>query len=160
MAKQELDIAAELARFGAMMIAELRAEWRRLHRMQPPMRLSRDLLIRGMTYKLQERALGGLSKSMSRKLEPSHADLANADRRSVVAPVTLKPGTRLVREWHGVTHTVLIHAHGIEWRGQRYASLSVIAREITGAHWSGPRFFGLRSRATATRDPEQVDAET
>jgi hypothetical protein len=49
-----------------------------------------------------------------------------------------------VREWHGVTHTALIHADGIEWRGQRYRSLSVVARKITGARWPGPRFFGLR----------------
>ena len=48
-----------------------------------------------------------------------------------------------MREWHGVTHTVVILADGVEWRGQRYRSLSVVAREITGAHWSGPRFFGL-----------------
>ena len=61
-------------------------------------------------------------------------------------PISLKSGTRLVREWRGVTHTVLIHADGIEWRGQRYRSLSVVAREITGARWSGPRFFGLRRR--------------
>lgn len=54
-----------------------------------------------------------------------------------------KPGMRLVREWHGVTHTVVILEDGVEWRGKRYRSLSVVAREITGAHWSGPRFFGL-----------------
>jgi Protein of unknown function (DUF2924) len=58
----------------------------------------------------------------------------------------LEPGTRLVREWRGVTHIVLIHADGIEWRGQRYRSLSVVARKITGARWSGPRFFGLKQR--------------
>ena len=57
-----------------------------------------------------------------------------------------RPGTRLVREWHGVTHTALIHADGVEWRGQRYRSLSVVARKITGARWSGPQFFGLRQR--------------
>jgi Protein of unknown function (DUF2924) len=51
-----------------------------------------------------------------------------------------------VREWRGVTHTLLIHADGIEWHGQRYPSLSVIARKITGVRWSGPRFFGLRRR--------------
>jgi hypothetical protein len=61
-------------------------------------------------------------------------------------PISLKPGTRLVREWRGVTHMVLIHAAGFEWRGQRCPSLSVVAREITGARWSGPRFFGLRQR--------------
>ncbi|MFZ0496371.1 MAG: DUF2924 domain-containing protein [Methylocella sp.] len=53
-------------------------------------------------------------------------------------PVSLRLGTRLVREWRGVTHVVLIHADGIEWRGQRYRSLSVVARKITGARWSGP----------------------
>ena len=62
----------------------------------------------------------------------------------------LRPGTRLVREWRGVTHMVLIHADGIEWRGQRYRSLSVVARKITGARWSGPRFFGLRRQLDFT----------
>jgi hypothetical protein len=52
----------------------------------------------------------------------------------------------LAREWRGVTHMVLIHADGIEWRGQRYRSLSLVARKITGARWSGPRFFDLRQR--------------
>ena len=55
-----------------------------------------------------------------------------------------KPGTRLIREWRGVTHAVLVHADGYEWQGERHRSLSLIARAITGAHWSGPRFFGLR----------------
>ncbi len=59
----------------------------------------------------------------------------------------MKVGTRLVREWNGQTHTVLVHADGVEWRGKRYRSLSVVAREITGAHWSGPRFFGLERRS-------------
>jgi hypothetical protein len=59
----------------------------------------------------------------------------------------LKAGTRLVREWRGVTHTVLVHGDGVEWNGRRYLSLTMVAREITGAHWSGPRFFGLRRRA-------------
>jgi hypothetical protein len=64
------------------------------------------------------------------------------------SPISLKPGTRLAREWRGVTHMVLIHADGIEWRGQRSLSLSLslVARKITGARWSGPRFFGLRQR--------------
>ena len=59
----------------------------------------------------------------------------------------MKPGTRLVREWRGVTRTVLVHADGVEWNQRRYKSLTVIAREITGARWSGPRFFGLRKRS-------------
>ena len=58
----------------------------------------------------------------------------------------------VTREWRGVTHTVLVHADGVEWNGRRYRSLTVIAREITGAHWSGPRFFGLRKRVGSTSE--------
>jgi len=107
---------------------------------------SRDLLIRGITYKLQERAYGGLSTATARKLEQAGAD--SLSRGSVIPapPISLRPGTRLVREWRGVTHMVLIHADGVEWRGQRYRSLTIVARKITGARWSGPRFFGLRQR--------------
>jgi hypothetical protein len=86
--------------------------------MPPPMRLSRDLLTRGIAYKLQERAYGGLSTATARRLEQA----ADSLRRGAVKPaplISLRPGTRLVREWRGVTHTLLIHADGIEWRGQR-----------------------------------------
>jgi formylglycine-generating enzyme required for sulfatase activity len=69
MEKETIDIAETLARLSALTIFELRGEWRRLHRAPPPMRLSRDLLVRGITYKLQERSLGGLSSSILRKLE-------------------------------------------------------------------------------------------
>lgn len=60
-----------------------------------------------------------------------------------------KPGARLVREWHGRTHTVTVTEDGFEYAGMTYASLTKIARKITGTHWSGPRFFGLlRSKAS------------
>ena len=147
MTQSVIDIAVEQARLCGMTGFELRKEWRRLHRAHPPMRLSRDLLIRGITYKLQERLLGGLSKSILRQLQRLDGELEASDARKRAAPISLKPGTRLVREWHGVTHTVLVHADGFEWNGRRYRSLTVIAREITGARWSGPRFFGLRKCA-------------
>jgi hypothetical protein len=60
-------------------------------------------------------------------------------------------------EWRGVTYTVLVHADGFEWNGRRYRSLTIVAREITGAHWSGPRFFGLRKRAG--RSVESAEGE-
>jgi hypothetical protein len=151
-----IDIAKALARFLELTIFELRGEWRRLHRMPPPMRLCRDLLVRGITYKLQERAYGGLSTATARRLERASADPLDRGSAKPPPPISLRPGTRLVREWREVTHTVLIHADGIEWRGQRYRSLSVVARKITGARWSGPRFFGLRQRpldSTSTARP-------
>jgi hypothetical protein len=128
--------------------------------MSPPMRLSRDLLIRGIAYKLQERAHGGLSKATVRKLERAGADPSGNGAAPPVPPIVLKPGTRLVREWRGVTHSVLVLDECIEWRGRRFRSLSEVAREITGAHWSGPRFFGLRRRSSEGRDSASVsDAE-
>lgn len=142
MAKPALDLAAEVIRLQSLALDRLREEWRRIYQTPPPRRLSRDILLRGITYKMQENAFGGLSKAMLRKLQPSApTDPLSAKNRR--PRPSFKPGTRLVREWHGVTHTVVILADGVEWRGQRYPSLSVVAREITGAHWSGPRFFGL-----------------
>lgn len=157
MSKPALNMAAELARLGNLTTFELRTEWRRLHRMPPPMRLSRELLIRAITYKLQERAFGGLSKSLLRKLESLNADPSAGEHRKPTPPISLKPGTGLVREWRGVTHAVLVHADGIEWKGRRYKSLTLIAREITGARWSGPRFFGLRRRTAGRARSAEVE---
>jgi hypothetical protein len=73
-----------------------------------------------------------------------------------VAPdpgLSLKPGARLVREWHGRTHTVTVAEDGFEYAGTTYPSLTKIAKKITGAHWSGPRFFGL----VRTLAPRQLD---
>jgi Protein of unknown function (DUF2924) len=144
MAKPALDIAAEIARLESLAIDRLREEWRRLHQTPPPKRLSRDILLRGITYKLQENSLGGLSKAILRKLQTSGPAEVSPLKKHRPRP-SYKPGTRPVREWHGVTHTVVILADGVEWRGQRYRSLSIVARQITGAHWSGPRFFGLKA---------------
>src|ERR1700692_697416 len=108
-----IDIAEALARLAALTIFELRGEWRRLHRAPPPMRLSRDLLMRGITYKLQERPLGGDSKSIMRRLERLNLDSEASDAQKPAPPISLKAGTRLVREWRGVTHTVLVHADAV-----------------------------------------------
>ena len=144
-----IDIAAELVRLEAQTNFELRGEWRRLHHMQPPKSLSRDLLLRGITYKIQERVLGGLPTSILRKFSVSEAESPLAACRRASPRTSVKPGTRLVREWNGQTHTVLVHSDAVEWRGKRYRSLSIVAREITGAHWSGPRFFGLTTKKGA-----------
>jgi hypothetical protein len=160
MAKASINMAETLARLWEMTIFELRGEWRRLHRMPPPMRLSRDLLIRGITYKLQERSLGGLSKSILRKLECQNigSEVSNT-KKSAPPPISLKAGTRLIREWRGVTHTVLVQVQGFEWNGRRYGSLTIIAHEITGAHWSGPRFFGLRKGGRSVESMEREYAQ-
>ena len=131
---------------------ELRCEWRRLYRSEPP-RISRDLLIRGVGYRLQEIQHGGLGKSTRRKLK-TLAKMFRTEGRVAPDPgLSLKPGARLVREWHGRTHTVTVTEDGFEYAGTTYPSLTKIAKKITGAHWSGPRFFGLvRVAAPRRRD--------
>jgi hypothetical protein len=137
------DLAAQLDALTGLETAKLRAEWRRLYRSLPPKGLSRDLLIRAVAYKLQERAFGGLSKTTLRKLQALAKTLDTEGERALAPRVSLRCGAKLVREWGGETHSVLVLDEGFEYRGKRYRSLSEIARSITGAHWSGPRFFGL-----------------
>ena len=121
---------------------ELRREWRRLYRGEPP-KLSRDLLMRGIGYRLQEIQHGGLGKSTRRKLKTLAKMFRTTGRVAPDPGLSLKSGARLVREWHGRTHTVTVNEDGFEYAGTSYPSLTKVARKITGAHWSGPRFFGL-----------------
>ena len=132
-------------------IRELRAEWRSLYRTDPPTRLSRDLLLRGIAFRWQERLQGGLSLAIRRRLDGLAAQLDAKAVSAFAPPVVLKPGTRLVREWHGRAHAVIVLEDGFEYQGRRYPSLSRIATLITGTRWSGPVFFGLKRRpATAS----------
>jgi hypothetical protein len=150
-------IARELDRIRLLGIAELRAEWQRLNRNAPP-KLSRDLLALAVGYQLQEREHGGLSKSTRRKLQTAANGLHATGRIGPSPGLNLKPGARLIREWRGRRHTVTVTDDGFEFDGTSYQSLSRIARKITGAHWSGPRFFGMpasgpqQPRAGQSRD--------
>ncbi len=148
-ASSEDAVAVKLQALAEMNYDSLRAEWRRLYRAPPPKRVSRDLLMLGVAWKIQERAYGGLGAATKRRL----ADLAKTVERN--GDVTrnrvarLKPGAKLIREWQGDTHTVIVLEDGFEWQGKRRRSLSAIAREITGVHWSGPRFFALNGKTMA-----------
>ena len=135
-------LSAKLPVSASSSLDELRREWRRLYHRDPP-RLSRDLLVRAIGYRLQELQHGGLSRSTQRKLK-TLAKMFRTEGRVAPDPgLRLKPGARLVREWHGRTHTVTVTEHGFDYAGVTYPSLTKIAKKITGAHWSGPRFFGL-----------------
>lgn len=134
----------ELARLVAMQRHELQIEWRRQFRSAPPARLSRDLLLRAIAHKLQERTYGGLSQAAKKILRDVAGKIAieGAGGALSLAPA-IKPGVRLVRDWGGQAHSVLVLEDGFDYQDQRYRSLTEIARLITGAHWSGPRFFGV-----------------
>jgi hypothetical protein len=136
-------VSDEIARLAGLPTRALRTAWCRHYRTEAPASLSRDLLLRALAYKLQERAHGGLSQLARRALR-ALAPTTAAARAAAAAPrVRLKPGVRLVRDWHGEAHIVLVLADGFAYRGQRYRSLTQIAKAITGVHWSGPRFFGV-----------------
>jgi hypothetical protein len=101
---------------------------------------------------MQELAYGGLSKATQRKLTALTKELQKNGNIAPDASPHARPGMRLVREWRGRTHTVVVTDDGFEYAGKPYSSLSKIAQEITGAHWSGPRFFGLnRGEATGVQ---------
>jgi hypothetical protein len=127
---------------------ELRRAWRTLHHTGAPLGLSRDLIIRGLADKLQQRAHGGPSRALQRRLRILAGEFEKG-ALSFESGIVLKTGATLVRQWRGYTHTVLVRGDGFEYEGRRYRSLTVIAERITGAHWSGPRFFGVSKRARA-----------
>ena len=123
----------QLHRLAALPPADLPDEWRRVWKAPAP-RLSPDLLRMGLAYRLQEKALGKLPARVARSI------------RSPSAAPTIKPGTQLVRGWNGRSITVLVADDGYVFEGQTYRSLTAIAKLVTGAGWSGPRFFGLNDR--------------
>ncbi len=139
-------LTEKLAALADLDAVGLRAEWRRLYRSHPPRHIRRDLLVLAIAWKLQEKVYGGLTVAQKRKLAGIAEELRKNGDLSADPAIRMKPGLKLVREWRGETHTVLVLEDGFEWNGQRRCSLSAIAREITGTRWSGPLFFGLKPR--------------
>jgi hypothetical protein len=135
-------IERKLDRLRSLGVEELRLEWKRLCGSDAP-RISRDLLALGVGYQVQEIEHGGLGKATRRKLRTIAKTLQTSGRIGPTPGLNLKPGARLIREWHGRTHTVTVTEDGFDYAGMSYSSLTKIAKKITGAHWSGPRFFGL-----------------
>ena len=141
----------QLSRLATMSPADLRAEWQTVLNEGAP-DLSPSLLRRALAYRLQAQAHGGLPTAVQRMLAMLSADPAAGP---LEPEIRLKPGTRLLREWNGKLHAVQVTADGLMFEERRYSSLSHIAREITGAHWSGPRFFGLKK---PVHPPRRVSA--
>ena len=150
---EETDIEAQITALEALSTSELRIQWQQFYRATPPTRLSRDLLVRGIAYLVQECAMGGLSATTIRLLRSLGASSERRRGTGVASVLSLRPGTKLVREWHQKVHTVSVLDEGFEYQGERYRSLSRIARQITGVAWSGPRFFGVsKPRREATEN--------
>ena len=140
-----------------MPLAELQAAWQREFRLAPPKGLWRDLLLRTLTWRLQEKAFGGHDKATERLLTASgntkkeRAGEGKLNRR-------LKTGTVLVRDFGGARHTVTLVPEGFVWQEKIFSSLSAIAKLITGTNWNGPKFFGLREGGPRAGSGDQTRA--
>jgi DUF2924 family protein len=126
---------------------ELKDRWRSLYGTKPPQKIHRSLLSAAVAHRMQENALGGLKSSVRRHLIQAANNPATPRPSPPYPSVRPRAGTVLVRDWGGVTHQAKVLEDGILFRSKRYKSLSEVARVITGARWSGPLFFGLKSTA-------------
>lgn len=130
-------------------LPELRAQWAKLWGTKPHRRIGRKMLKHSLIFKLREAKGYGLTDDQKQRLY----HLVTACKRNPhyfdQGHNTLKPGTKLTRNWQGRIHTVIITAQGFDYQGRTYTSLSKIASEITGSHWNGWLFFGLRKKEKA-----------
>ena len=139
-------ISRKLASLESSPIKVLKQQWRALYGSEPPHRVSRELLTRAVAYRIQEKAFGGLKPSTRRLLERLGSDLRCGRPLNLAPAAPASAGTVLMRDWQGATHEVKVLDRGVLYKRKRYRSLSEVARLITGSRWSGPLFFGLRSK--------------
>lgn len=138
-------VPTDLERLLQMTKTELIAEFRSLYGSPPPRYIHRGLLLSAVAYQWQVRASGESDRALQRRLARLAEQLQRHGAITAERP-SMKPGTQLLREWQGETHTVTVTEAGYQYREEHFASLSAIARQITGTAWSGPVFFGLKAR--------------
>jgi hypothetical protein len=144
--RETLDV--EISRLRGLDIVGLQARWHTVFRRRAPPHLARHLLFRVLAYHLQADPLGGLDAGTIRLLDSSGSVAATEKLSSDFKQrrTNLKAGTELVREWDRQMHRIKVLADGFAWNDKVYPSLSKVAFAITGTHWNGPRFFGLRDK--------------
>ncbi|EXI92397.1 MAG: hypothetical protein AW12_00608 [Candidatus Accumulibacter sp. BA-94] len=144
------DVLARVVALKTTPIPELKQLWRDLFDTEPPA-YNRRFLENRLAYRLQELAHGGLKTSTVKRLEQLGEQLDGGKARVRSRRVDERPvaGTKLIREWQGTPYEVVVQPDHFEFQGQRYQSLSAIARAITGTVWNGWMFFGLRARRPA-----------
>jgi hypothetical protein len=136
-------LADRLTALGNLSPDEVRAEWERVREGTVP-KLPVGMLRLLVAHSLQEKRWGSVPAVIMRELQRAAAGTETSPPPPAAA--VLRPGTRLVREWQGRQVDVLVTEDSFVWEERSYPSLSAIARAVTGAHWSGPRFFGLVRR--------------
>jgi hypothetical protein len=151
-----MDVSELLKTLPKMGKTALCKKWQELFSSAAPKHLRKEIMVRILAYKIQEQSFGGLGTTTRRRLKQIAISLENGNNKLNVDQRPIKPGTRLIREWRGKTHTVSVAETGFEFQGSRYRSLSVIARQITGTSWSGPLFFGLKARPSKVEGASNV----
>ena len=140
-------LSLEIAALTDLTIDELKERWRSIYNCASPGRSSKKLLIWALAYRLQEQVFGGLKPSVRTMLERVSANSSASPVPPWTPDTKASTGTVLIRDWRGQSHRVTVLERGVSYRQRNYRSLSEVARIITGTRWSGPRFFGLRSRS-------------
>ena len=148
----------EIAHLRDLDLKGLRARWKGVFRRQPPLHLPRHLLFAVLAYRLQADELGDLAPDTVRLLKQIGSNGTTVDAARLAAEFNhrrteLKPGTILTRAWNDQLHRVMVVDASFAWNGKTYDNLSRIAFAITGSKWNGPRFFGLRDKASAEAKP-------
>ncbi|MEP0322134.1 DUF2924 domain-containing protein [Bauldia litoralis] len=140
------DVDKEIARLGDLSLTDLKVRWLELKGLPLPKFMRRSLMTQAVAHAIREAAHGGLDPKTRKRLETLVREIVPKGDKPKPRPNRIKTGTRLIREWHSQVHEVIVAADGFIWKGERYASLSVIARRITGTRWNGWLFFGLKKR--------------
>jgi hypothetical protein len=140
------ELGMEIGRLPDLSHSQLKERWRTLFGNLAPAHISRRLLVEAIAYRMREKATGGLSPEVKRRLREIAAAIRDGREDVVLAAPRMRPGVRLFRAWDGTTHIVEVLGDGFEWQGRRYGSLSAIAKAITGTNWNGYVFFGVKRR--------------
>jgi hypothetical protein len=143
------EISAKLDELPRLRTAKLRTMWQELFDKPVHPKLRRELMIPILAYRIQEKAYGGLKPSTRKRLQRLADELEQDPKAQIQPNQQIKTGTKLLRQWQGETHNVMVVDDGFDYRNKRYESLSEIARQITGTRWSGPLFFGLKQARKA-----------
>jgi hypothetical protein len=140
-------VLSSLAALKELSVKELKAEWEKLIGTSAPNN-SRAFLEFRIAYRIQELTYGGPDRETRRMLDLLADEVEGHSKRKyqIIDPRNPVTGTRLIREWEGIEHTVTVLKDGFDWQGRKFKSLSAVAREISGTRWNGYRFFGLRER--------------
>jgi hypothetical protein len=148
----DVALEAEIGRLPILSLLELRHRWRTLFGHSAPKSLRRNFLARAVAYQMQVSAYGGLSVATKRRLREIASAVRNGDANAMLGSNRIKPGTQMIRQWQGITHSVTALVNGFEWNGRTYKSLSAVASAITGTNWNGFAFFGIKRAPSGNKN--------